>query len=104
MRGWGLAWLPQASPSRQRRAAFGIRGGRQEAARTKRSIGRDNLMRMPTTAAGQPLPAGRGWRAWVTARPRRLAALLLWLKALLLWLKALLLWLKALPLWLKALP
>ena len=39
-------------------------------------------MRMPTTAAGQPLPAGRGWRAWVTARPRRLAALLPWLKAL----------------------
>src|SRR5689334_2590189 len=89
MRGWGLAWLPQASPSRQRRAAFGIRGGRQVAARTKRSIGRDNLMRMPTTAAGQPLPAGRGWRAWVTARPRRLAALLPWLKALLLSLKAL---------------
>jgi hypothetical protein len=28
------------------------------------------------------LPAGRGWRAWVTARPRRLAALLPWLKAL----------------------
>src|SRR5690348_1457110 len=104
MRGWGLAWLPQASPSRQRRAAFGIRGGRQVAARTKRSIGRDNLMRMPTTAAGQPLPAGRGWRAWVTARPRRLAALLPWLKALLLSLKALLLSLKALPLWLKALP
>ncbi|HSS90524.1 MAG TPA: phospholipid carrier-dependent glycosyltransferase, partial [Streptosporangiaceae bacterium] len=52
---------------------------------------------MPTTAAGQPLPAGRGWRAWVTARPRRLAALLPWLRALPSWLKALLSWLKALP-------
>ena len=51
-------------------------------ARTKRSTGRDNLMRMPTTAAGQPVPARRGWRAWVTARPRRLAALLPWLKAM----------------------
>ena len=50
-------------------------------ARTKRSTGRDNLMRMPTTAAGQPVPARRGWRAWATAQPRRLAALLPWLKA-----------------------
>ena len=39
-------------------------------------------MRMPTTAAGQPVPASRGWRAWVTARPRPLAALGPWLKAL----------------------
>ena len=39
-------------------------------------------MRMPTTAAGQPVPASRGWRAWVTARPRPLAALRPWLKAL----------------------
>src|SRR2546429_1468461 len=82
MRGWDLAWLPKASPGRRRRGRAGIGGGRQVTARTKRSIGRDNLMGMPTTAAGQPLPAGRGWRAWVTARPRRLAALLPWLKAL----------------------
>ena len=38
-------------------------------------------MRMPTTAAGQPVPASRGWRAWVTARPRPLAALRPWLRA-----------------------
>jgi hypothetical protein len=81
MRGWVSAWLPQSQYEQERRATFGIRGGRQVPARTKRSIGRDNLMRMPTTAAGEPVPAGRGWRAWVTAQPRRLAALLPWLKA-----------------------
>src|SRR2546429_7802861 len=32
-------------------------------------------MRMPTTAAGQPVPASEGWLAWATGLPQRLAAL-----------------------------
>jgi Dolichyl-phosphate-mannose-protein mannosyltransferase len=32
-------------------------------------------MRMPTTAAGEPVPASRGWLVWVTALAQRLAAL-----------------------------
>src|SRR2546421_9721046 len=32
-------------------------------------------MRMPTTAAGQPVPASEGWLAWASGLPQRLAAL-----------------------------
>src|SRR6266536_1185614 len=32
-------------------------------------------MRMPTTAAGLPVPASEGWLAWATGLPQRLAAL-----------------------------
>ena len=31
-------------------------------------------MRMPTTAAGEPVPASRGWPVWVTALAQRLAS------------------------------
>ncbi|HYB86338.1 MAG TPA: phospholipid carrier-dependent glycosyltransferase [Streptosporangiaceae bacterium] len=37
---------------------------------------------MPTTAAGQPVPASRGWLGWATAPAQRLAALPRWLAAL----------------------
>jgi hypothetical protein len=37
---------------------------------------------MPTTAAGQPVPASRGWLAWAAALPQRLAALPEWLAGL----------------------
>src|SRR5437762_794729 len=33
-------------------------------------------MRMPTTAAGQPVPASEGWLAWATGLPQRLAVVL----------------------------
>jgi hypothetical protein len=39
-------------------------------------------MRMPTTAAGQPVPASRGWLVWATAPAQRLAALPRWLTSL----------------------
>jgi len=45
-------------------------------------------MRMPTTAAGQPVPASRGWLVWVTALPQRRAALWQRLRALPAWLAA----------------
>src|SRR5881392_2567997 len=32
-------------------------------------------MRMPTTAAGQPVPASEGWLAWATGLPQGLAGL-----------------------------
>jgi hypothetical protein len=32
-------------------------------------------MRMPTTAAGRPVPASEGWLAWASGLPQRLAAL-----------------------------
>src|SRR5215469_3847714 len=44
-------------------------------------------MRMPTTAAGQPVPASRGWLVWATALPQRRAPALArqhWLLTLLL--------------------
>src|SRR5215469_708983 len=39
-------------------------------------------MRMPTTAAGEPVPASRGWLVWVTALARRLASFPRWLAGL----------------------
>ncbi len=39
-------------------------------------------MRMPSTAAGQPVPASRGWLVWITAPAQRLAALPQWLASL----------------------
>jgi Dolichyl-phosphate-mannose-protein mannosyltransferase len=46
-------------------------------------------MRMPTTAAGPPVPASRGWPVWVTALAQRLAALRRWLASFPRWLAGL---------------
>ncbi len=54
-------------------------------------------MRMPTTAAGQPVPASRGWPVWVTAPAQRLAALPRWLASLPHRLASFPRWLAALP-------
>jgi len=39
-------------------------------------------MRMPTTAAGEPVPASRGWPVWVTSLAQRLASFPRWLAGL----------------------
>src|SRR5215469_18400032 len=57
-----------------------VRGGRQVTAFDNRGpSGGITFMRMPTTAAGEPVPASRGWPVWVTALAERLAALPQWL-------------------------